>query len=1127
MLEQPKPLQLNDVLITEDLSRRPPRQPNFHAENQAMRSLAQQLAQTRERMLQHLVDLAVELCNAGTAGVSLVETQRDGNVGFRTFAKAGKLASYAGGCTPRKESPCGVCLEQGTAVLFAYPERYFTYLQTVNTPLVEGLVLPLIADSQALGTLWLVTHDEQRQFDAEDVRLMTSLADFTATLLRSQQQAQDTLHKSEEKYRVLFESMAEAYAVVEVMADDNGVWNDFLFLEANPAFVEQTGMEYPVGRKATELLGTPNPRWAEVYGQVAQTGEPIRFEEGEATLGRVFSLYVFSLGGESSRRVAVLFTDITARKRTEAVLQANAERQSFLLEFSDALRPLVDAEDIRYQAACILGQHLGANRVGYAEAEDDNETIIVIHNYTNGVPGIEGRYRYDDYGSELLRELRAGRTVVCSDIANDPSLTHSDEEKASHAVLHLATAVNVPLLKAGRLVAVLFVHFQAAHELSDSELALIAEVAERIWDAVERARAEVALRESEAKYRLLFNSMDEGYFLCDVIFDENDSPIDIFYVDANPAATQMLGVDFTGRRLKDINPNYEAYWYEIFGRVARTGQGERLQQYAEPDQKWYDFYVFKVGDTNSRRIAIVFQDISDRKRAELELQKFVSLADNSGEFIGMCDMNFVPFYVNPAGQQLVGLDNVQQYIEASVRDFFFPEDQDFILNEFFPRVLQEGRAEVEIRFRHFKTGAALWMIYNVFYIKGEDNQPIGLATVSRNITERKQIEAERERLLQQEQVAREEAQRANRIKDEFLAMLSHELRSPLNPILGWSKLLQSKPFDPATVQQALSTIERNAKVQTKLIDDLLDVARILGGKLKLEETAVNLATVIEAALEVVKTAAIAKSIELQFNQASACFVRGDEDRLQQVVWNLLSNAIKFTPKNGQVRVGLSTCNGMALLTVTDTGQGISPDFMPYLFQSFRQEDASITRRYGGLGLGLAIVKYLVEAHGGSITAASPGVGQGATFTVQLPLLETAPAPAISDPLHEVDLTGIKVLVVDDSEDTRALLDTLLSAYGAQTCIVASGAEALTNLATFAPDILICDIGMPDMDGYTLLQQIRALPSAHGRNIPAIAVTAFAREEDRQRALAQGFVQHVAKPIELEQLVSAIAQLAIK
>jgi CheY-like chemotaxis protein/two-component sensor histidine kinase len=352
------------------------------------------------------------------------------------------------------------------------------------------------------------------------------------------------------------------------------------------------------------------------------------------------------------------------------------------------------------------------------------------------------------------------------------------------------------------------------------------------------------------------------------------------------------------------------------------------------------------------------------------------------------------------------------------------------------------------------------------------------------------------------------------------------LRSPLNPILGWTKLLQVRKFDEAQTAQALATIERNAKIQTQLIDDLLDVAKILRGKLSLNLAIVNLSSVIEAALETIKTDAAAKSITLYPVLPNIGQVSADAARLQQIIWNLLSNAIKFTPNNGQVAIYLERVGNQAQITVRDTGKGINSTFLPHIFESFRQEDASITRKYGGLGLGLAIVRQLVEAHGGTITADSPGEGLGATFTVLLPLLDLE--PEISQPVEplpqSLDLTGIRILAVDDDPDARELLAVLLTQYGANVQTVASAVEVIASLASSQANVLISDIGMPGVDGYTLIQQVRALPPNQGGQIPAIALTAYARETDHQRAITSGYQRHLTKPLQPEQLVQAILML---
>jgi signal transduction histidine kinase/CheY-like chemotaxis protein len=368
---------------------------------------------------------------------------------------------------------------------------------------------------------------------------------------------------------------------------------------------------------------------------------------------------------------------------------------------------------------------------------------------------------------------------------------------------------------------------------------------------------------------------------------------------------------------------------------------------------------------------------------------------------------------------------------------------------------------------------------------------------------------------------------ANRLKDEFLAVLSHELRSPLNPILGWSKLLQMGKLDEDKTAYALATIERNAKLQSQLIEDLLDVSRILQSKLSLNVYSVDLSAVIEVALDTVRLAAETKSIQLQTRfEPNVGQVLGDPSRLQQVIWNLVSNAIKFTPSGGQVEIRLESVGTQAQIQVSDTGKGIEPEFLPHVFDYFRQADNSATRTFGGLGLGLAIVRQIVELHGGTVQAESEGDDKGATFTVLLPMTTVVSDTSNNKGLPDAspNLQGIKVLVVDDEVDTRDLIVSILEEYGASVCAVASASDALKAFAVQKPNILLSDIGMPEMDGYMLIRQIRSLPPEQGGEIKAIALTAYAGEINQQKILSSGFQKHLTKPIEPAKLAMAIASL---
>jgi PAS domain S-box-containing protein len=517
-----------------------------------------------------------------------------------------------------------------------------------------------------------------------------------------------------------------------------------------------------------------------------------------------------------------------------------------------------------------------------------------------------------------------------------------------------------------------------------------------------------ALRRSEEHYRSLFELIDEGFCIIKVLFDEYDRPIDYRFVETNSAFERHTGLEqAAGKTARQLLPDLEEHWFEIYGNIALTGEPYRFEQGSDVMNRWFDVFAFRFGQPEQRKVAVRFKDISERVRAE----------------------------------------------------------------------------------------------------------------------------AERDRVLERERAARAEAEQANRIKDEFLAVLSHELRSPLNPILGWTKLLQSGRLNAAKTEEALSTIERNAKLQSQLIEDLLDISRIMRGKLSLNSEPTDLALVISAAAGTVHLAAEAKRIRVEMSlESNLPLISGDPGRLQQVVWNLLSNAVKFTPEQGRIDIQLTQVGHQAQLQVIDTGKGITPDFLPFVFEYFRQEDGSTTRKFGGLGLGLAIARQIVEMHGGTISASSAGEGAGATFTVRLPLLNSAtsePVRSLNSPVSSLDnltpLVGIRALVVDDDPDARELLTFLLEVNGAIVMTASSAIQALQLIEQSPPDILLSDIGMPDMDGYTLLRTVRQ--SEGNRSIPAIALTAYAGDLDRQRAIQVGFHHHVTKPIDPDSVVSIVLKLA--
>ncbi|MGG6266717.1 hybrid sensor histidine kinase/response regulator [Leptolyngbya sp. AN03gr2] len=520
-------------------------------------------------------------------------------------------------------------------------------------------------------------------------------------------------------------------------------------------------------------------------------------------------------------------------------------------------------------------------------------------------------------------------------------------------------------------------------------------------------------------------------------------------------------------------------------------------------------------------------DITERKQIEAELEETeerLRLAIESAK-LGTWDFNLTTGRIiwNDDCKAMFGVPQDVEITYEIVERGMHPDDRDRVNQEVQAVFEQRSSGEQVIEYRVIGQSDRVerWVSSRgkVFY--AADGTPLRWIGTLLDITEVKQREVERQQLLDREKRLREQAEQANRIKDEFLAVLSHELRTPLNPILGWVRMLRADKCPPAKVPQALETIERNARLQSQLIEDLLDVSRILQGKLTLNTDLVNLVDTIKAASETVQLAADAKAIELVLNfDPNVGAIRGDANRLQQVFWNLLSNAVKFTPAAGRVEVSLSQIGTDAEIRIRDTGKGIRSEVLPYIFDRFRQADSSTTRQFGGLGLGLAIARHLVELHGGTIAAESLGENQGATFTVKLPISKfqlQQDTPEL--PESSRNLAGIKILAVDDEPDNLDFLVFLLEAMGAIVQSASSAMSAFEKLAEFQPDLLISDIAMPDLDGYQLIQQIR-----EQSDVPAIALTAYAGETNQRQILAAGFQQHLAKPVDPDELVNAIVAL---
>ncbi len=537
----------------------------------------------------------------------------------------------------------------------------------------------------------------------------------------------------------------------------------------------------------------------------------------------------------------------------------------------------------------------------------------------------------------------------------------------------------------------------------------------------------------------------------------------------------------------------------------------------------------------------VIRDITARKQAEEAVhaayRQLAFHVESSPLAVVEWDSDFRVSRWSASAERLFGW-KADDVIGKHVNEwrFVFADDEDAVA-----LVTNRQREGVEVqgvqRNRNYtREGKVLFCEWYNSVLHDDRGKLVSVLSLVLDVTARQIAEDERAALLVRERHARRHAEEADRLKDEFLATLSHELRTPLTSILGWASMIRNGEVEGSNATRAIETIERNARSQARLIDDLLDVSRIITGNLRLDLHPLNLAPIVEAALDALRPTADVKGIQTRTRFVPGdCLVKGDTNRLRQVIWNLLSNAIKFTQRGGSVNIELHCVEQTARLTVTDTGEGISSDFLPYVFDRFRQAEGSISRKQGGLGLGLAVVRHLVELHGGTISAESEGIGKGSVFTVDLPLAQERRDPARAEERRReverrrsrsgvVRLDGVHVLLVEDDDDSRKLLGTMLKRYGARVTSTKSAAEAFSVFDSELPDVMISDIGMPNEDGYELMRKLRLAPPDKGGLTPAIALTGYASRKDRERALSAGYQQHMAKPIEQADMIAAIAAL---
>ncbi len=1152
--------------------------------------------------------------------------------------------------------------------------------------------------------------------------------------ISDRKQAVAALRRSEERYRSLFESLDEGFCVIEMLFDDNEKPIDYRFLEVNPAFVKQTGLEQAVGKTAREMLLGLEDYWFEMYGKVALTGEPVRFEHAWEVMNRWFEVSAFRTPEPHSHKVAVLFQEITDRKQSENLLRQQEEQLRLFVKHSPAGVAMFDRQ-MRYMLAsdrwltsyglgdrnivgrshyeifpdvpdrwkqihqrCLAGAvemcaedpfpradgcvdwvrweihpwRLNSGEIGgimiFSEVITDRKNAElalqsasqqvnnILESIADAFIAIDSQWRYtyvnataekllvrsrnellgrsiwdlfpaegesnsrvyaefhravneqvsvkfEEFSPSLQMYIEVsaypaaeGLTAYWRDIS-DRKRTEA-ELRQKNAILNVINeSAPTPIFvkdREGRIIyanpATLEALGKPASEVigsCDRDLYPIAELGAAVWendrrimesgktevveespdgirtflgtkapyrneagevigligianDITNRKRAEVARAEQTKLLQVIIDSIGDGLILANQQGE---------FVLFNRAAAAIFGQLSNEKSHEEWSstyglflPDQKTLFPDAELPLSRAIKGEYVNDVEvfvrrqDAENRWVSISGYPVVDMSSEITGgvIVCRDITERKQAEAVLkeseERFRHMANNAPFMVWLTDSTSYCTFLSDSWYEFTGQTEETGlgwgWINAA-----HPEDREHAMKVFLTANERQEPYSVEFRVRR-SDGRYSWVLDAAAPRFTESGQFEGYIGSAIDITERKQVETERDMVLQLEKTARAEAERANRIKDEFLAVLSHELRSPLNPILGWSQLLMSGKLNPDKTAKAYETIERNARLQSQLIEDLLDVSRILQGKLRLTVAPVNVATIIMSALETVQLAAEAKQIQIEtILNPDVGQVVGDTGRLQQIVWNLLSNAVKFTPEGGRVEVKLTQIEHQVQIQVIDTGKGIVPDFLPYVFEHFRQEDGATTRKFGGLGLGLAIVRQLVELHGGTVFAESGGEGQGATFTVSLPLLnddsrrqeEEERHSAVSPALSSLPLAGLKILVVDDEPDSLDFVAFVLEDAGAEVISVSSAAEALLSIEQTPPDLLVSDIGMPEMDGYMLINRIRTQLAPQFRQLLAIALTAYAGEGNERQVLAAGFDKHLTKPIDPTELVATVVR----
>ena len=1015
--------------------------------------------------------------------------------------------------------------------------------------------VPVVKQGALVGAL-CVTEPRPRVWTEGEIRIVQLTAErLWSAIVRAGAEA--ALRESEERYRLLFDTMGQGYVDAELVRDASGRAIDYRLLEVNAAFERLTGV--PVaqarGRTVRDAIPLLEDWWVETCERIVRQGYPERVEHPVASLGRWYEAHIYPRGGD---RFNMLYEEITERKIAEQRLRASEERHGFLLRLNDALRGLAGAADIQAAASRMLGRQLGVASVGYCEVEADEDTYVAGGEYGDGrMPSLAGwRARISDHGPGFGPLMRAGRIVASPDMRHDPKAHPGGSPGAAER--SIVSGAGVPLLKDGRLVAFFYLSHPEPREWTDEELAVMRDVAERTWAAVERSRAEDALRLSEEKYRSVFQTMGLGYAECEVVRGRDGAAIDYRLVEVNPAFERLFGVapeQVRGRLGSEVVPGSQPTWVGKFDGMVQDGRPRRIEHEIAPLGRWLLVYMYP---TRGDRFAVLYEDITDSRRAQAALQA----REAQQAFLVRLNDALRPL-VDPSAIQATASRLLCEHLEAdramyadvegapgaemgTVRGQYVrrgePFPPRFSYRAFNERELSRQRrgettvvadvladADFGERERSAWSSAGMRSLVVAALVKGGRLVAgFGVQTARPREWHRDEVALVRETAERTwdatERARAEEALReAGRRKDEFLATLAHELRNPLAPLRNGLELLQAAGGASDVAPMALEMMDRQLGHLVRLVDDLLDVARISAGKIGLRRRALPLAEVIARSVEASRAVLQQHGHELRVEPGGAdLVVDADLDRLVQVFSNLLGNAAKYTDRGGCIRVQARREGGQAVVEVRDTGIGIPQEELSRVFDLFSQVRSHQGRAQGGLGIGLALTQKLVHLHGGGIEAESDGAGQGSTFRVRLPLaaaqvpVAVEPQPAATAVLPRRPRRG---LVVDDNVDAAVSLAALLRREGHEVAVGHDGWQALEQVPRFRPDVVILDLGMPGLDGIEAARRLRDLPE--GRALRLVALTGWGQSADQQRTREAGFDRHLVKPAEREEVLRAL------